>query len=149
EQNPHFLSLIAQPLPQVSFRNSAGRLLVPDFILRPIVAAQRDSRWEVLDLKRPQVPLLVGSGARRRISHEVTIAIRQLRDYGDYFGDPRNTAQVQQKLGHPLRRPKLGVLIGRLRVADIEALESEQARTTDVRIITYDEILESQRALLV
>ena len=147
EQNPHFLSAIAQPLPHVQFRDPAGRLLVPDFILRPIVAAQRDSRWEVLDLKRPQASLLVGSGARKRISHEVATAIRQLRDYGDYFADPRNAAQVEQKLGHRLRRPKLGVLIGRLRGVDVEALESEQHRTTDVRIITYDEILESQRSL--
>jgi Domain of unknown function (DUF4263) len=148
EQHPHFLSSVARPLAHVSFRNSAGRLLVPDFILKPIVAAQRDSRWEILDLKRPHVSLLVGSGARKRLSHEVATAIRQLRDYGDYFADPRSTDQIQEKLGHRLRRPKLGVLIGRLRNLDVEALEAEQSRITDVRIITYDEILELQRSLL-
>jgi hypothetical protein len=148
KQNPHFLSAVAQPLPHVRFRDAAGRLLVPDFILRPIVASQRDSRWEVIDLKRPQASLLVGSGTRKRISHEVATAIRQLRDYGDYFADPRNAASIEQKLGHRLRRPKLGVLIGRLRGVDVEALESEQHRTSDVRIITYDEILESQRSLV-
>jgi hypothetical protein len=148
EQNPHFLSAVAQPLAHINFRDPVGRLLVPDFVLRPIVATQRDSRWEVLDLKRPQASLLVGPGPRKRISHEVATAIRQLRDYGDYFADPRNAAQIEQKLGHRLRRPKLGVLIGRLRGINVEALEAEQSRTNDVRIITYDEILETQRSFL-
>jgi hypothetical protein len=148
EQNPHFLSALAKPLAHVHFRDPAGRLLVPDFVLKPIVATQRDSRWEVLDLKRPQASLLVGAGARKRVSHEVAAAIRQLRDYGDYFADPRNAIHIEQKLGHRLRRPKLGVLIGRLRGVDVEALESEQSRTNDVRIITYDEILQTQRSFL-
>jgi hypothetical protein len=148
EQNPHFLSAVAKPLPHVQFRDPAGRLLVPDFILKPIVASERDSRWDIIDLKRPQASLLVGAGARKRMSHEVAVAIRQLRDYGDYFADPRNATQIEQKLGHRLQRPKLGVLIGRLRGLDVEALESEQHRVNDVRIITYDEILESQRALV-
>jgi len=148
EQNPHFLSIVAQPIAHVPFRDPAGRLLVPDFILKPIVATQRDSRWEVLDLKRPQASLIVGSGSRKRVSHEVANAIRQLRDYGDYFADPRNAAQIEGRLGHRLRKPTLGVLIGRLRDVDVEALESEQGRINDVRIITYDEILETQRSLL-
>jgi hypothetical protein len=148
EQNPHFLSAVAKPLPHVQFRDPAGRLLVPDFILKPIVASERDSRWDIIDLKRPQASLLVGAGARKRMSHEVAVAIRQLRDYGDYFADPRNATQIEQKLGHRLQRPKLGVLIGRLRGLDVEALESEQHRVNDVRIITYDEILESQRSLV-
>jgi hypothetical protein len=147
EQNPHFLSVVAQCLPHVRLEASSG-LLIPDFILRPLVAMQRDSRWEILDLKKPQVLLLVGAGTRRRLSHEVMKSIRQLRDYGDYFADPRNASEVESKLGHRLRRPKLGVLIGRLQNVEFEALETEQNRIPDVRIITYDEILETQKALM-
>jgi hypothetical protein len=147
EEHPHFLSLLSMPLSHVQLRDGAGKLVVPDFILKPVVAAQRDSRWEVLDLKRPQASLIVGRGSRRRLSHEVMKAVRQLRDYGDYFADPRNTATVEQALGHQLRRPKLGVLIGRMVETDVEALEVEQSRMPDVRIITYDEILEQQKNL--
>jgi hypothetical protein len=148
EEHPHFLSGIANPLPHVQLRDSTGRLLVPDFILKPIVAAQRDSRWEVLDLKKPQAQLLAGRGSRRRLSQSVQAAIRQLRDYGDYFADTRNSDAVERTLGHRLRRPKLGVLIGRMSSIDIEALELEQARVPDVRIITYDEILQQQKLLV-
>ncbi|HEX7767881.1 MAG TPA: Shedu anti-phage system protein SduA domain-containing protein, partial [Nitrospira sp.] len=144
---PHFLSTLAIPMPHVQLRDETGKLLVPDFILKPIVATQRDSRWEVLDLKKPQASLIVGKGSRRRLSHNVQEAIRQLRDYGDYFADPRNGGTVERALGHRLRRPKLGVLIGRMVASELEALEIEQNRLPDVRIITYDEILDQQRAL--
>lgn len=148
EDNPHFLSTVANALPHVQLRDNAGKLLVPDFILKPIVASQRDSRWEVLDLKRPDVPLLAGKGSRRRLSQAVQQAIRQLRDYGDYFANPNNSTAVELALGHDLRRPKLGVLIGRMTNLDVEALELEQGRLPDIRIITYDEILEQQRVML-
>ena len=148
EEYPHFLSTLAMPLPHVQLRDTTGKLLVPDFILKPVVAARRDSRWEVLDLKRPQAALIVGKGSRRRLSHEVMSAIRQLRDYGDYFADPRHADNIHSALGHQLRRPKLGVLIGRLTEPNIEALELEQARLPDVRVVTYDEILEQQKSLV-
>jgi hypothetical protein len=148
EEYPHFLSASATPLPHVQLRDASGKLLVPDFILKPVVAAQRDSRWEVLDLKRPDVSLISGKGSRKRLSQSVQEAIRQLRDYGDYFADPRNTRVVERTLGQRLRRPKLGVLIGRLFNVDVEAFELEQSRLADIKIITYDEILEQQRVLL-
>lgn len=151
EDHPRFLleTGFAQALPHVGLRDPEGRLIVPDFILRPVVASQRDSKWEVLELKRPQVKLLVGPARRRRLSQEVMAAIRQVRGYQDYFANPQNTAAVAQALGRPLRHPRVGVLIGRLPCgADAEALEVEQARYPGVRIVTYDEILEQQRAKL-
>jgi hypothetical protein len=147
EEHSHFLSLLSTPLPHVQLRDSEGKLLVPDFILKPVVASQRDSRWEVLDLKRAEVSLIVGKGSRRRLSKEVMDAVRQLRDYGNYFADPRNTGTIEHALGHRLRKPKLGVLIGRMVEVELEALELEQSRLPDVRIITYDEILEQQKSL--
>lgn len=148
EKHPHFLSMLAMPLPHVQLRDSGGHLLIPDFILKPIVAAQRDSRWEVLDLKTPHASLIVGKGTRRRLSHAVHDAVRQLRDYGDYFADPSNTETIEHTLGHRLRKPKLGVLIGRIVEAEIEALEAEQSRLPDVRIVTYDEVLQQQKVLV-
>jgi len=148
EDHPHFLSRRAQPLPHVTLRATTGKVLIPDFILRPLAAVQRDSRWQVLELKRPQDVLLVGRNGRKRLSCTVDTAIRQLRSYGDYFADQRHAEYVCERLGYPLRRPKLGILIGRLDHCDIEALELEQSRIPDVTIVTYDEILEEQRALL-
>ena len=148
EEHPHFLSQDHTPLPHVRLPKGDGTVLIPDFILKPIVAQQRDSRWEVLDLKLPQVKLLAGKGARARLSSKVADAIRQLRDYKEHFEDPKRAHEVTAVLGHALKRPKLGVLIGRLGNVDTEALEREQQYLPNVRIVTYDEILELQQALL-
>jgi Domain of unknown function (DUF4263) len=139
-------SALFNVLPHVRLEQDA-RVLIPDFILKPIVAAQRDSEWEVLDLKRPDARLLVGKANRSRLSHEVMNAITQLRDYGDYFRNPQNALDIGVKLGYRLRFPKLAVLVGRLRNADSEALALAQERERDVRIVTYDEILEKQKRL--
>lgn len=85
--------------------------MIPDFILKPIVAQQRDSRWEVLDLKLPQVKLLAGKGSRAKLSSKVMDAIRQLRDYKEHFEDPAHAREIDSVLGHALKKPKLGVLI--------------------------------------
>ena len=147
EENPHFLNPIAQAMPQVQLKDPDGSLLIPDFILKPLSGIKRDLRWEVLDLKLPQNKLIVGPKKRKRFSHEVIKAIRQLRSYGDYFQDLRNSSYVEKVLGHNLRRPKLGVLIGNAATVEPEHLDKEQSRVADVKIVTYDEILEDQKRL--
>jgi hypothetical protein len=149
EANPHFLSTfgMVRPLAQPRFKHIDGRILIPDFVLQPVVASQRDDNWEVLDLKLPQSPLVVGPEGRRRLSAQVYAAIRQLRDYGDFFADQRHVDQVTSTLGHPLQLPRLAVLIGRLPSgSDLRALSEEQHLASGIRIVTYDEILEQQRA---
>ena len=76
-------------------------------------------------------------------------AIRQLRDYYEYVCNPVHEREVVSVLGHPLKSPRLGVLIGRLANTDVSALEREQRFVGDVKIVTYDEILEQQRSMLV
>jgi hypothetical protein len=153
EENPHFLLMarIMQALPHVQLPDDRGNVLIPDFILKPIVALQelRDSNWEVLDLKRPQAKLLAGPSNHRRFSAEVYQAITQVKNYRQHFENPQNTAAVTKLLGHALKHPRLAVLIGRMPPSsEIELLEQEQAREPQVRIVTYDEILESQKKLV-
>jgi hypothetical protein len=150
EEHPHFLfaTRLMQALPHVPLHAQNGRLLIPDFLMKPIVAFQRDSNWEVLDLKLPQARLLAGPSNHKRFSQDVMKAINQVKDYKDYFENPSNADAVAAALGHPLKHPKLGVLIGRLPPgADVEALETAQAREPGVRVVTYDEILEIQKQL--
>jgi hypothetical protein len=150
EENPHFLSNVrlSVALSHVPLKGESGDLLIPDFIMKPIVAVRRDSNWQVLDLKRASAKLLAGPARHIRLSQEVTQAIAQLRNYGDYFKNPENTERVDRLLGHRLKYPRLAVVIGRLEGCDVEALEMAQAREPDVRIVTYDDILERQRRLL-
>jgi hypothetical protein len=146
EEHPHFLSQLHTPLPHVQLRGRDGQLLIPDFLLKPIVAQQRDSRWEVLELKRPQEKVLAGRH-RRRLSAEVTKAIAQLRQYRDHF-EYSDAREIAQLLGHSLGRPRLGLLIGKLANIDSEALENEQRHLNDIRIVTYDELLSERRAIV-
>lgn len=146
EANPHFLAIaqIAQALPHVRLEAEGGRLLIPDFVLKPIIP-KRDSNWRVLDLKTPQVKLLTGTAERAQFSQQVMKAITQLQDYGEYFKDSRNSEKIARMLGHPLKHPKLAVLIGRLQKDRVEELETAQSRQPHVEIVTYDDILEAQK----
>ena len=153
EENPHFLLLtrLMQALPQIHLPDEKGKLLIPDFILKPIVALQRlrDSNWQVLDLKKPQAKLLAGPSDHRRFSSEVFQAITQVKNYREHFENPQNTEAVTKLLGHPLKHPKLAVLIGRMPPSsEVELLEREQAREPQVSVVTYDEILERQKSLI-
>jgi hypothetical protein len=145
EEHPHFLSTLHTPIPHVHLRKKDGELLIPDFVLKPIVAQQRDSKWQVLELKLPQEKLLARRGSRRQLSANVMAAITQLRHYRGHF-EHADADDIARVLGHPVKRPRLGVLIGRLANTDVEALEDQQRYLTDVKIITYDEILEERQA---
>lgn len=151
-ENPHFLvtARLMQALSHVRLEGTDGKVLIPDFVLKPIVALQRDSTWEVVDLKLPQAKLLAGPRDHGKFSSEVIKAIAQVKDYRDYFEDPRNAASIQQALGHKLRHPRLAVLIGRMprTTSELEELEKQQGRELGVRIVTYDEILEAQKRLI-
>jgi len=147
EEYPHFLSTVHTPLPHVQLRNKQGRLLVPDFVLKPIIAQQRDSRWQVLELKLPQERLLARRGSRRQLSANVSAAIAQLRDYREHF-EHAEADEIARVLGHAVKRPRLGVLIGRLANVDVQALEEQQRYLTDVKIVTYDEILDERQATI-
>jgi len=151
EENPHFLisTRLMQALPHVPLIDEHGKLLVPDFVIKPIVAVQRDSNWEILDLKHPQAKLLAGPSNHKRFSQDVVKAINQVKDYKDHFENPAHATAITNLLGHPLRHPRLGVLIGRLPAGtEMEALENAQSREPEVRIVTYDEILETQKQLI-
>src|SRR5438552_16499706 len=49
--HPHFLvgSNLAEPIPDPQFTDGDGNVLIPDFVLKPVVAQQRHTKWEILD----------------------------------------------------------------------------------------------------
>jgi hypothetical protein len=146
EVYPHLLTRDAFPIPHPRLTDAEGKLLIPDFLLRPIVSVQRDINWEIRDLKLPQQQILAHEHGRRpRFSAAIFDAIVQLRDYRDYFRNEQNADTIRSMFGQQLRFPKLAVLVGRM-PNQVEALERNQAEE-EVRIITYDEILEDARRL--
>lgn len=150
EAHPHFLSQLEHgsfPLSHPTLSTYDGRHIIPDFILRPGTAIDRDDRWQILDLKRPDVRLTSLSGMDARFSAKVYQAIQQLRRYRDEFANPANAEAIAAALGRAVHHPRLAVLIGRIQNAEeLDALNNLQ-RDNDVRIVPYDELLEGQRAI--
>jgi hypothetical protein len=152
EEYPHFLTMQiwsrAIPHPRL-LSGDAGDLLIPDFVLEPIVAERRarDPEWQILELKKPQDRLTTYVAGRAILSRRLAGAIAQLRGYRGFFENPDNAGVVERVLGHAIRRPALAVLIGRSKNEDPEILDMQQEHEK-VRFVTYDEILDRQHALI-
>jgi hypothetical protein len=125
-----------------------GRVIQPDFVLQPHASGALGPQWEILDLKLPKVPLMSSRRFHPKFSESVNHAIQQLRDYRREFGRPDMRDQLVEKFGtHPVS-PRAAVLIGRRQENDIEALSRLQGETLDVRLITYDDVLDLELSRL-
>lgn len=139
ERHPHFLTrgeysqMVAHPILQTE-----DSTLIPDFFLLPVGSEFAD----LLELKRPDVALFVGESDRLRPSDAVDRALAQVRQYRDYFEDPRSRALVKERYGFSAFRPSAVIIVGRsgsydeetrLRVFDRDSRDK-------TKIVTYDEI---------
>lgn len=119
--------------------------LIPDFVLQPF----DQELCDLLELKLPGEPVIVGSDNRRRFSSAVLSAVAQLRTYRDYFEDRGNREGILAKYGINAYRPRMSVIIGRL--PTLNPLEYRRVADAhkDVRIVTYDELIARARRFLI
>lgn len=125
--------------PQITLEDEDGKLLRPDFFMRPIGRRL----WEILDLKLPYVPLLANSRDREGLSFHVHRGVNQLMNYSRFFDNPRNREKVFKETGIDCFKPALTLVIGNKSNVD-EALWNrviDQERPF-VKIMGYDEMLE-------
>jgi Domain of unknown function (DUF4263) len=125
------------------------RIGAPD--LRPDLNAEPiGGRWaEILDLKRPFDPILVGGASRPRVAAALADAASQLREYQAYFDDRVLAARIEAELGIRCYRPRMVVIVGR----DPRRFTAEQQRRAltaypDLEVVTYDDLLRAARRLL-
>lgn len=123
---------------QISLIDESGYELRPDFFLRPI-----DKRlWEILEIKRPFVNLVVGRRNRERLSHEVKEGIAQLMNYSSFFDNPRNRDIVYKTTGIDCFKPRLTLVIGNKSNVEEELWNKTiQEERPLVNIIGFDEVL--------
>jgi hypothetical protein len=136
------------PKPRLMIPEDPGKWLEPDYVVKPKVSAQLGTRWEILDLKLPDVEIVRGSKFHQTFTANVFKACQQLADYHRYFARDDDDAKkelLKNFAFHP-RNPKLAVLIGRSSTALADAFDhaSRTFPVPSVEIITYDEILEKQ-----
>lgn len=118
--------------------------LRPDIIAEPI-----DSDWaEIIDLKLPSEPVLVGRPNRARLAAGITSVVRQLQEYAAYFEERTIAQRVEAKYGFKCYRPKLTAIVGR-DPAGYSAEETKRAMTSfpDVEIVTFDGLVRAARRL--
>jgi hypothetical protein len=117
----------------------------PDFALAPILGPLV-SHVELMELKGPSERMLSGK-IHRGFSSKVIRAIDQVRDYDRCLRDPANVQAIEEAFGYLPASSKLAVLIGRApsNQEEREILERRRGEI-NVKVITYDEILQTQSA---
>ena len=147
DHHPEFLSPepFMQHWSQPSLKdNISGQTSVPDFVVRALMVPRMKKSLTVVDLKRPQVPVLAGRRSHRKFSEQVHQVITQLRDYEEHFTNPANRDELEQVFGPSVRSPNLTAVIGRLPEDPGLADRLEELRDRDgmgMSITTYDEML--------
>jgi hypothetical protein len=127
---------------QVVITNDTGDKMIPDFFVERIGSNYAD----IIDLKKPNDKLIVGSKNRRGFSASLSSALNQLREYRNYFEDHINREAFYNKYGFRAYRPKIIVIMGRSRdyyneIERVQILDEYK----HVQVVTYDDILERAR----
>lgn len=132
--------------PRLVLEREDGRRLIPDFMLEPV----HDEWWDILDIKTPRKPVIVGTADRRRFSSAVCELVAQLREYGAAFEDRKLARAVEEKYGVKCYRPKLIGVIGRDNLHEADKLELRRLMTSyqDIRILTFGQLLRVAKSRL-
>lgn len=148
ESHPHLLRFFdyREFHPQVFLTREDQGPLIPDFIL----VDPEMQKAMILDLKLPHVKLVVDKPNRVRFSSAVEEARAQLLTYRDWFENSANRAQLKDRFGMEIFRPRLGVIMGTSHELELGTDRQELAsRQADVEVVTYDDVLKhAERRLL-
>jgi hypothetical protein len=140
DRHPHFLRRgdYREVFSQTYLSREDRGPLIPDFILtdRALQTAA------IIELKLPMPSVVRRQENRDRFSASVMEARAQLLTYRDWFRDRSNRRKLAAMVGMEIFEPRLAVVIGRstdfLDEFDRQRLAAD---TTDVEVVTYDDIL--------
>lgn len=143
ERNPQFLMGIdyVNVIPHPILRKSDGAgKLIPDFFLQPIGQGFAD----ILDLKLPSKPVIVGKKDRLHFGAAVIESVAQVREYRNYFEDPNRRQQVLNKYGLTAYRPSVSIIIGRtpIKLTEEKMKQISESIPLYTKIITYDQLFQ-------
>jgi hypothetical protein len=143
ERNPEFLRIHSHSriYPQIKLETDEEHVLIPDFFLHGAT-----DRLDICDIKLPSVKISAGILNRRRFSAAVFEGVAQLRNYRNYFDDPKRREGFFQKYGLACYKPSLYLVIGRSKDFNsyIERRDCE-LDFSDVEVLTYDDLLKTAK----
>jgi hypothetical protein len=126
-----YSDFIAHPV----LKDDANKELIPDFM-----AQRTDGLWEIIELKRPDTPILKSPEKRSHFYAHMQEYISQCREYSEYFDDAANRSSFKQRYGKDIqKRPPAIVVAGRndgLEVFKVHGLLA--GITPAIRHQTYD-----------
>ena len=145
EEHPLFLAQARLGI-QIPHPTYATRRWSPDFAFTSILGPRDIKDIELLEMKGPAEKLLNYHRNHPGFTAILHRAIDQVRDYGRFISYPANHTKIMKQLGYIPMQSRLAVLIGRdyQDGESMEVLERRRAETPDIKIITYDKILETQ-----
>ena len=77
------------------------------------MSPQLGLKWEILDIKLPEVPLVKSGKFHQTFTSKLIHALQQLGNYHRYFSRVDAKSELVKKLAFQPRNPKLALLIGR------------------------------------
>jgi hypothetical protein len=122
--------------PQILLSDKDRYELRPDFFLKRIGINYLD----ILEIKLPSEPLVVGPIRHRKFSSNVEKGLAQLKSYRDFFDDKTNLKWFRAKYGYNITFPQLYLLIGRDDSFKSEEEKIKFSRSEYLQILTYDDL---------
>lgn len=126
--------------PKIELKDDEN-LLYPDFILE-----NQFGLFEIWDVKLPYEKIIKSKKNRDELYSKISSEYAgQLREYADFFDDTSNITSIKKRYDIELnKRPKKYLIIGRAVHLDKVKLHNIlSARSYDINIITYDDIIYS------
>ena len=141
ERSPALLEALGyrHVYPQVVLQRDDGTFLRPDFLVQPT----SDEWCDIVDIKLPRMRTVVGIRDRKTLAAAVHEFAAQLREYAAYFDNEKLSRRVEHLYGIKCYRPRLiGVIGTDPRLADDRQMRRLMTAYSDVKILTFDQLLQ-------
>lgn len=127
------------------WQSDSKKSIKPDFLIE-----RSNGLTDIVEFKLPKLKskTVVGSENRETISAELNKYISQTRVYKTYFEDPKNRKWVEEKYELKVRYPKRILVLGRRWNFKNKLWEEIINEFQQIRILTYDELIEGVKSLL-
>ncbi len=131
--------------PHVLLSEEGKEDMVPDYLLElPL-----NGSFDIIDLKLPTARLSAGT-RYKRLSHELTKAVAQLRAYRGFFDNAQNRKWFVNRYGLEPFRPEVVVVMGRnSECASRDERRGIEEQLSPTRLLTYDDLIAYARSRLI
>ncbi|HWZ02147.1 MAG TPA: Shedu anti-phage system protein SduA domain-containing protein [Mucilaginibacter sp.] len=134
--------------PQINYHNSK-RSIKPDLVAKPLISPELGKNWNIVDLKLPIQEFLQQTDFHKTFTAKFFKCLKQIKDYKTFFSDERNRTNIAKAFNFHPKNPKLTLIVGRRNVLlenqDILYQNLNEFNLSDVYLLTYDEIVDTQK----